>query len=151
MRVKEVMTGKLKTVAPSASADAAWETMKGDHVHHLVVKDGAKLAGILSSGDAGRSRGKSVRAGLRVADLMTEHVVTISANAPLKRAASMMRGRNVGCLVVVDSGKPVGIVTTSDLLELLGRSAIRPTPVSKRPALNFRTPHRKRHRAYGAW
>lgn len=151
MRVKEVMTPKLKTVAPSASADAAWETMKAANIHHLVVKDGSRLAGVFSSGDAGRGRGKTLRDGLRVADLMSTHVVTISGNAPLKRAAAMMRGRNVGCLVVVDSGRPIGIVTTSDLLELVGRSAVRPSTVSTRPALNFNTPHRKRHVAYGAW
>jgi CBS domain-containing protein len=63
----------------------------------------------------------------------------------------MMRGKSIGSLVVVDSGRAVGIVTTSDLLELLGRGAIRPAPTSRRAALNFRAPHRKRNRAYGAW
>lgn len=151
MRVNEIMSSKLKTVTPLVSADAAWDLMKGDRIHHLVVMDAQRIAGVFSSGDSGRSRGKAAREGLRVADLMSERVVTIAADAPVKRAASLMRGRNIGCLVVVDSGRPVGIVTTSDLLELLGRGAIRPTPTAKRAALNFRAPHRKRHRAYGAW
>jgi CBS domain-containing protein len=77
--------------------------------------------------------------------------VTIDADAPLKRAANLMRGRNVGCLVVVERGKPTGIVTTSDVLELLGRGAMRPVPTARRPDLSYRAPHRKRHRAYGAW
>lgn len=151
MRVKEIMSPRLKTVPPSASADAAWETMKGDRIHHLVVMDGRRIAGVLSSGDAGRSRGKALRDGRSAADLMSEDVVTIAADAPVKRAANLMRGRNIGCLVVVDGKRPIGIVTTSDVLELLGRGAIRPTPTAKRAALNFRAPHKKRHRAYGAW
>jgi CBS domain-containing protein len=151
MRVNEIMSSSLKTVTPFVTADAAWEMMKGAGIHHLVVMDGPRIAGVFSSGDAGRSRGKAVREGLRVADLMTERVVTISASAPLKRAANLMRGRSIGCLVAVDSGRPVGIITTSDLIELLGRGAIKPNPVSKRAPLNYRAPHKKRHRAYGVW
>jgi CBS domain-containing protein len=151
MRVKEIMSKDVKTVTSTSSAEAAWELMKGDRIHHLVVKDGPRIAGILSSEDAGGRRGASARGNLRVGDLMTERVVTITPNAPVKRAASMMRGKSIGSLVVVDSGRAVGIVTTSDLLELLGRGAIRPAPTSRRAALKFRAPHRKRNRAYGAW
>lgn len=151
MRVKEIMSKGVKTVTSTSSAEAAWDLMKGERIHHLVVKDGARISGVLSSEDAGGARGGRTRENLRVGDLMTERVVTITPDTPVKRAASVMRGKSIGSLVVVDSGRAVGIVTTSDLLELLGRGAIRPTPVGKRAALNFRAPHRKRNRAYGAW
>ena len=151
MRVKEIMSTGVKTVTSTSSAEAAWQIMRGAQIHHLVVKDGPRLSGVLSSEDAGGSRGGRVRENLRVGDLMTTRVVTVPPNATVKRAASVMRGKSIGSLVVVDSGRAVGIVTTSDLLELLGRGAMRPSPVGKRAALNFRAPHRKRHRAYGAW
>ena len=151
MRVKEIMSKGVRTVTPASSAEAAWEIMKGARIHHLVVKDGQRIAGVLSSEDAGGRRGAAARQNLRVADLMSERVVTITPNAAVKRAAGVMRGKSIGSLVVVDSGRAVGIVTTSDLLELLERGAIRPAPVAKRAALNFRAPHRKRNRAYGAW
>ena len=151
MRVKEIMSKSVKTVTSTSSAEAAWEAMQGARIHHLVVKDGTRIAGVLSSEDAGGTRGAKVRENLRVGDLMTERVVTIAPNAPVKRAANLMRGRTIGSLVVVDSGRAVGIVTTSDLLELLGRGAIQPSPVGKRAALNYRAPHKKRHRAYGVW
>lgn len=151
MRVKEIMSKGVKTVTSTSSAETAWQVMKGAGIHHLVVKDGSRISGMLSSEDAGGVRGGSMRENLRVSDLMTERVVTVTPNATVKRAASLMRGRSIGSLVVVDSGRAVGVVTTSDLLELLGRGAIRPTPTGKRAALNFRAPHKKRHRAYGAW
>lgn len=151
MRVKEIMSKGVKTVTSTSSAETAWEIMRGAGIHHLVVKDGVRIAGVLSSEDAGGSRGARARENMRVGDLMSEHVVTITPNAPVKRAASVMRGKSIGSLVVVDSGRAVGIVTTSDLLELLGRGAMRPTPVGKRADLNFRAPHRKRNRAYGVW
>ena len=151
MRVYEIMSAHLKTVPVTAAADAAWAMMRGDRIHHLVVMDGKKVAGVFSARDAGGANGASIREGRRVGELMSEHVVTAAKNTPLKRVANLMRGHTIGSVVVVDNGKPIGIVTTSDLLELLGRGAIRPTPVSKRAPLNYRAPHTKRHRAFGVW
>ncbi len=151
MRVYEIMSTHLKTVQLTASADAAWEMMHGDRIHHLVVMDGKKVAGVFSARDAGGVKGRSIRDGHQVGELMSGHVVTVEKNTPLKRVANLMRGHTIGSVVVADKGKPIGIVTTSDLLELLGRGAIRPTPVSKRAPLNYRAPHTKRHRAFGVW
>jgi CBS domain-containing protein len=151
MRVNEIMSAHVKTVPISASADDAWEMMRGDRIHHLVVMNGKKVAGVFSARDAGGVNGAPIREGHQVRDLMSQHVVTAEKNTPLKRVANLMRGHTIGSVVVVDKGKPVGIVTTSDLLELLGRGATRPTLVSKRAPLNYRAPHTKRHRAFGAW
>ncbi len=151
MRVYEIMSSHLKTVPVTAAADAAWEMMRGDRIHHLVVMEGKKVVGVFSARDAGGANGASIRDGRRVGELMSPHVVTAAKDTPLKRVANLMRGHTIGSVVVVDSGKPIGIVTTSDLLELLGRGAIRPTPVSKRAPLNYRAPHTKRHRAFGVW
>jgi len=151
MRVIDIMSAHVKTVPVTASADAAWATMHGDRIHHLVVMDGKKVAGVFSARDAGGVNGASIRDGHQVGELMSRHVVTAGKNTPVKRVANLMRGQTIGSVVVVEKGKPVGIVTTSDLLELLGRGAIRPTPVSKRAPLNYRAPHTKRHRAFGVW
>ena len=151
MRVNEVMSSHPKTVPITASADAAWEMMRADRIHHLVVMDGKKVAGVFSARDAGGAHGGPIRDGHQVGDLMSREVVTVEKNTPVKRVANLMRGHTIGSVVVVDKGNPVGIVTTSDLLELLGRGAIRPTPVSKRAPLNYRAPHTKRHRAFGVW
>jgi acetoin utilization protein AcuB len=151
MRVYEIMSGDVKTVPVTASADAAWAMMRGDRIHHLVVMDGKKVAGVFSARDAGGVNGALVRDGHQVCELMSGHVVTAEKNTPLKRVANLMRGHTIGSVVVIDKGKPIGIVTTSDLLELLGRGAIRPAPVAKRAPLNYRAPHTKRHRAFGVW
>jgi CBS domain-containing protein len=125
--------------------------MRAERIHHLVVADGRSIAGVISDRDAGGARGEPARAGRKVGEMMTANVVTVNPDTPVKRVANLMRGRSIGCVVVTEKGRLAGIVTTSDLLELLGRGAIRPTPVSRRPALNYRAPHRKRHKAYGVW
>jgi CBS domain-containing protein len=57
-----------------------------------------------------------------VGDLMTSPVVTVTSRTPVRRAAALMKGRSIGSLVVTSAnGKVAGIVTVSDLLELLAR------------------------------
>ena len=151
MRVRDVMSTDVKSVAAGLSVEDAWRRMRAERIHHLVVLDGTVIAGVISDRDAGGPKGAAVRAGHEVGELMTRHVVTVTPDTTVKRAANLMRGRSIGCAVVTERGRVAGIVTTSDLLELLGRGAIRPTAVARRPALNYRAPHRKRHKAYGVW
>jgi CBS domain-containing protein len=151
MRVSDVMSSDVKSVTAALPAEDAWRRMRAERIHHLVVLDGKAVAGVISDRDAGGPKGAAVRAGHAVGELMTRHVVTVTPDTTVKRAANLMRGRSIGCAVVTDKGRVTGIVTTSDLLELLGRGAIRPTPVSRRAPLNYRAPHRKRHKAYGVW
>jgi hypothetical protein len=62
-----------------------------------------------------------------------------------------MRGRSVGCLVVATGDSVVGIVTISDLLELIGRGLDRGVATNKRWTLKHRVPHRKAIRPVGTW
>jgi CBS domain-containing protein len=152
MRVRDVMSTGIKTVATKTTAKDAWRMMHDERIHHVVVKDGARIAGVFSDRDAGGAKGAAVRAGHTVGELMTEHVVTVRPETPIRRIANLMRGRSIGSIVVTDDkGRAVGIVTTSDLLEWVGRGALRPAPIAERRALNHQAPHRKRHSAYGVW
>ena len=136
MRVKDVMTRKVETVSVSDCALDAREKMRRLRIRHLVVMDGAKVAGVVSSHDLaamGLSPG-----GPRVEDVMSYPAVGVDPDTPVKRAANLLRGRTIGCLPVVSEGKVVGIVTTTDLLELLGRGAERPTARAQRRILRDR-------------
>lgn len=151
MRVQDIMTTKVQTVSPSTDAAAAWELMRGRGTHHLVVTRGADVLGVFSARDAGGSRGASLRKGRAVADLMSGPVVTVEPDTTIRKAANLMRGRAIGSLVVTSGPRIAGIVTTADLLELLGNGAERPVVAGKRWTLKHRTPHRKRATAAGVW
>ena len=43
-------------------------------------------------------------------------LVTIAPDRPAEEAARLMRGKHVGAVIVVEEGKPVGIVTDRDLV-----------------------------------
>ena len=132
MRVAEVMTHGVQTVPPTMPAVDAWELMRRKRIHHLVVTSGSDVVGILSDRDAGGRSGASIRARSNVADLMTTDVVTTEPTAPVRKVANLMRGRTIGCIPVNDGKRLVGIVTVSDLLELLGRGVERPVKVGRR-------------------
>jgi hypothetical protein len=53
------------------------------------------------------------------------------------------RGRSICCLPVVEKDRLVGIVTTTDLLDLIGRGAERPIPKTRRWVLKDRGPRGK--------
>jgi CBS domain-containing protein len=43
-------------------------------------------------------------------------IVTISPEASVLEAANLMAAKKVGCLVVVENGKPMGILTDRDIV-----------------------------------
>ena len=150
MRVQDIMSKGVVTTTPDTNADVAWNLMRQKGIQHLVVEEGGRLVGVLSARDAGGSRGATARKGRAVADLMTASVVTVPAETTVRQAANIMRGRSIGSLVVIARDRPIGIITVSDLLTLLGHGVGRAEQPA-RPLLQHRAPHRKRHTAAGAW
>ena len=48
---------------------------------------------------------------------MVEEIITIEANANVRKAVRLMNNREIGCLVVIQDEKPTGIVTERDMLK----------------------------------
>jgi acetoin utilization protein AcuB len=151
MRVQDVMTRNVMTVSAAATADQAWMLMRAKRIHHLVVTEGRQIAGVISDRDLGGPHGATVRDTRLVSELMTENVVTIEPEVTVRKAANLLRGRSIGCLVIVRDGRVLGVVTAADLLELIGRGTERPIAEARRRTISHRAPHRKRHQAVGAW
>lgn len=151
MRITEAMTEHVRTVPPTMSAMDAYALMKTAKVHHLVVTRAKKVVGVLSSRDLSpQGREPKIPDSVTVEDLMSSPVVTIDRTDTVKKAASRMQGRTIGCLPVLDKGKLVGIITLADLLQLLGRGVDRPNH-NARATLNHLVPHKKQHMATGMW
>jgi CBS domain-containing protein len=122
MRVYEVMSKAVETVKPKVAASEARTRMRQRKIHHLVVTDGSRLAGIVSERDLGGAKLPKVLGKWTVEDLMSSPVTTVTTRTQLRRAAALMKGRSIGSLVVTSAnGKLAGIVTVSDLLALLAR------------------------------
>jgi acetoin utilization protein AcuB len=139
-RVKDIMSKKVETVDLREQADTALNLMRLKRIRHLVVKDGPEIVGILSERDIGGTDREVLRRTRRVLDVMTPHTVKAEPDMPVRQAANLMRGRTIGCLPVVENGKLVGIVTVSDILELVGKGTEHPVSRTKRWILKRRAP-----------
>jgi CBS domain-containing protein len=64
-----------------------------------------------------RSREGEKRVSLRVDDVMVKEVITINEDSTVKEAAEVMNKFEIGCLIAVEKGKAMGIITERDLLK----------------------------------
>lgn len=54
---------------------------------------------------------------IKVKSIMTHDVITISKESGIMDAAKLMVGKSVSCLVVVEKGQPVAIVSERDIIK----------------------------------
>ena len=66
---------------------------------------------------------------LNVEDVMVEEVVTVDADATVQEAVDLMNKHEIGCLIVVLRGKPVGIITERDMLKRVLAKSIDPEKI----------------------
>ena len=135
MRVKDLMSEHVVTVAPADSALEAVARMGRARVRHLpVVNRDGELVGVVTDRDLRRyllaprvlarlpeRRVDELLGSVRVAEVMSTDVWTVEPDAPLTDASAIMHDERVGSLPVVNRGRLVGVLTETDMLRhLLG-------------------------------
>jgi CBS domain-containing protein len=54
--------------------------------------------------------------------IMVENVITAKSNDSVGQAAELMNKHEIGCVIIVDNGRPVGVVTERDMIKrVVGR------------------------------
>lgn len=133
MLVGDVMQSKLITINPQTTLPQAMRLAAERRIRHLPVVEGGELVGIVSDRDlkqAMASPATSLEAHelnyllnrLTVAEIMTRTVITIGPMFPVEEAARLMVQEKISALPVMDAAHLIGIVTETDLLELLVRA-----------------------------
>jgi acetoin utilization protein AcuB len=124
MLVRNRMTKNPVTIGPQEMLATAQEKMTTGRFRRLPVVENGALVGILTDRDVNRYVGVEERTKVRAA--MTETPLTISPDMPIEEATQLLLKHQIGGLPVVDDGKLVGILTTSDILqtflEMMGSS-----------------------------
>jgi arabinose-5-phosphate isomerase len=82
-----------------------------------VVKDDGRLAGIITDGDLRRHIGDDLMA-KRVDDVMTRSPKTVPADTLVAKALDLVNSSAITALMIVEDGRPVGIVHLHDLLRV---------------------------------
>jgi len=56
-----------------------------------------------------------------VREYMKSSVITVDKNTILYETAKIMTEKNIGSIIVVENGKPVGIITERDIVRAIGK------------------------------
>lgn len=135
MLAGERMSHPVISINPEMPITDALNLMKRERIRRTpVVKEG-KMVGIISDKDllnASPSPATSLSvwemnyllSKIRVRDVMTRKVLTVTEDTPIEEAARIMADNKIGGLPVMRDGRVVGIITETDLfkifLELMG-------------------------------
>ncbi|HVN61419.1 MAG TPA: CBS domain-containing protein [Gaiellaceae bacterium] len=120
MQIGGVMRVRLVTASPDETAGAAIRKMLEAGVGSVVVTDGPALAGIFTERDVLRLAGAGADfESIRLRDVMTASLATISADDGILEAAALMKERRLRHLPVTEDGNLVGIVSIRDVLAFL--------------------------------
>jgi CBS domain-containing membrane protein len=128
--VSHLMTKEVITLDANEALGVADDVMGLARIRHMpVVDEDGAVIGLVSQRDLfrgalaralgyGEFAQKKLLGIMRVKEVMTNDVVTVPADTSLKDAAKLMTDRKIGCLVIVEDGKLVGILTESDFVQL---------------------------------
>jgi len=125
------MTTDLITVTPDTPLVKARDLLREHNVKQVPVVDHqGNLIGILTDRDIKQAWASPattlsiyeltyVLQKLTVESVMVKDPITITPNATIERAAKILHDRKIGSLPVVEGKKLVGIITSTDLMEVL--------------------------------
>jgi CBS domain-containing protein len=153
MKIRDIMSTRVISIAPDASVLEAIRLMLQNHISGLPVIDSSgAVVGVVTEGDflrrgetgterkrprwlefllgPGRLADEYVKTHARqVNNVMTREVVTIAEDAGLDEAVDIMERRRIKRLPVVRGGQVVGIVSRANLLHaLVSLAAAAPPP-----------------------
>ena len=129
MLVEQAMTAHTRTVRPDQSLSDVRSIFEEEGFRHLPVMGNEHLVGMISHTDLMRvTYGAHIAEAdfevnnliletTTVEEAMSKEVKTIEPSADLKEAARIMRQYKIGCVPVIEDGKLLGLVTTTDVLE----------------------------------
>jgi CBS domain-containing protein len=114
--VKDIMTGKVKTMGPKSTIADAAKAMAKWKIGAVVLTEGEVPVGIVTEGDISRCVAEGLPASTRLGAFGRKKLVTISPRDRLETASKIMTDARVKKLPVIDDGALVGIVTQTDIV-----------------------------------
>jgi CBS domain-containing protein len=123
MPVVDVMNLRLVQVAPDETVRDAIARMLEADVGSVAVCDGTRLVGIFTERDVLRLAGEGARMDdLRVGDVMTTRVVTVSPDDDILAAARLMGEKRIRHLPVLQGENILGILGIRDVVGALAET-----------------------------
>jgi transcriptional regulator len=116
--IRAYMSTPLKTLTRTSTLYDALVLFNHDHIHGAPILENGKLAGIITISDIAKSIEKNLPLTTSVTEVMTTDVVEAPADTRLFEVIRRFKEREIGRLIVVENGMPVGIITQSDIIRV---------------------------------
>jgi predicted transcriptional regulator len=116
--IKMYMSSPLKTLKISSTLHDALILFNHDHIHGAPVMENGILAGIITMSDVAKAIEKELPLSTKVTAVMTADVVEAPSDIQLFEVIRRFKEREIGRLIIVEGGKPVGILTQSDIIRV---------------------------------
>jgi len=132
MLVREIMTSDVTSLQDTDMMLDAAMVFARSSLRHLPVLHDTTLVGVLTERDFKRfapglmsgvssAQYNELMETTPLSKVMTRNPMTLKPDQDVSDAADLFATKRFGCLPVVDQGKLVGIVTTTDMLRLLAQ------------------------------
>jgi acetoin utilization protein AcuB len=127
MKIKDIMTWNVVTVTSDTPIMEARKFLETHKIRRVPVVDRGKLVGLVTLDriiGVGPSQATSLSiweinyllAKMKVGEIMQKDVVTIEPDASIEQGLSRGFNKKVGIMPVVENGKVIGVVTTTDFM-----------------------------------
>lgn len=117
--IKHYMSAPLLTLPLTATLRDAVHLFHTHHIHGApVLKDDGSLAGIITLSDLARGLDEGLTLDTLVAEVMTRDVIEAPPSIQLYDLVGRFKEREIGRLIVVEEGKPIGIITQTDIIRV---------------------------------
>ena len=111
-----VISGKLITVDPSTHITKAASMMLKHGISSIPIVKNYELVGILTKTDVAHYFASNMVGQAKVVEMMTSKIITANRYHSLRHILDLMEQNKVGRVVIVDGGRPIGIVTAADIV-----------------------------------
>jgi CBS domain-containing protein len=122
-KVRDILNAKgnnVYSVEPTMMVYQAIERMCEKNIGALLIVDDGKLVGIFTERDYARKlilKGKSSKT-TPINDLMTQNPITVTPENTIDECMSLMTGKFIRHLPVVENVKLVGLISIGDVVKL---------------------------------
>jgi acetoin utilization protein AcuB len=131
MAISQIMRRNLITLDLDNTLESAKDLFKLHNIHHILIKDEATLAGVITDSDLWKNLSPTVGTrnetsqdsfilNKKVHLIMARDLITATEDLAINEAVLLFYDHNISCLPIVDEkNQPIGIVTWRDIIKVL--------------------------------
>lgn len=120
MILKELVSKPPVTAEEDSTISFACKIMKKEGVGSLLITEGEQPKGIVTERDIVYAIADDISLSAPIKDIMTTNLVSAESSTDVSDAALLMTTKKIRHLIVLESGRIIGVVSLRDVARALG-------------------------------